>query len=90
MCVRPINRKTTDKFLKNTKRVDWICSIQIVFLKLLQNSKENVCAEVFFLINFKVGFFNVILKSTPLTCFPVSFPVIYFVELLMAVAPRGT
>ena len=37
---------------KFTETVVWRCSVKNVFLKISQNSQENTCTRVSFLINF--------------------------------------
>ena len=45
-----------------TETVVWRCSVKKVFLEISQNSQENTCARVSFLIKFQAG--NFIKKET--------------------------
>ena len=49
------------------------CSAKKVFLEISQNSQENTCPRVSFLIKLQVEACNVIKKDTLDRCFPVNF-----------------
>ena len=48
----------------NTEAVVLWCSVNKVFLEILQNSQENTCARVSFLIKLQVEACNFIKKET--------------------------
>ena len=41
-----------------TEAVAWRCSVKKVFLKILQNSQENTCAKVYFLVMLQAKAYN--------------------------------
>ena len=45
--------------------VDWRCSVKNVFLKILQNSQENTCVEVSFLIKLQAWLVTLLKKRFP-------------------------
>ena len=49
---------------KRIEEVTWRCSIKKVFLEISQNSQENNCAKVSFLINLQASACNFIKKET--------------------------
>ena len=50
--------------LRNTEAVVQRCSVKRVFLEISQNSQENTCARVSFLIKLQAEVFNFIKKET--------------------------
>ena len=56
-----------------TEAVVWRCSVKKMFLEILQNSQENTCAKVSFLIKLQVEAFNFIKKETLIQVFSCEF-----------------
>ena len=50
--------------MKITEAVDQRCSVKKVFLRIWQNSQENTCARVLFLIKLQASAGNFIKKET--------------------------
>ena len=55
---------TWEYYVQSTEVVVRSCSIKKVFLEILQNSQENTCARVSFLINLQAEACNFIKKET--------------------------
>ena len=49
------------------------CSVKKLFLEISENSQENTCARVSFLIELPAYACNIIKKENPARCFPVNF-----------------
>ena len=56
-----------------TEAVVWRCSVKKMFLEILQNSQENTCAKVSFLIKLQAEAFNFIKKETLIQVFSCEF-----------------
>ena len=52
------------------------CSVKKVFLEISQNSQENTCARVSFLIKWQASDLQLYLKRDSDTCFPVNFVIL--------------
>ena len=59
--------------LKTTEAVFWRCSVEKVFIEVSQNSQENTCARVSFLIKLQASLQLYEKKSLWHRCFPVNF-----------------
>ena len=58
---------------KSTEAVVWRRCVKKVFLKISQNSDENTCVRVSFLIKLQELGCNFSKTETPIRCFPVNF-----------------
>ena len=52
-------------YVRSIEAVTWRCSVKKVFLEILQNSLENACARVSFLIKLQASGFWFNLRSVP-------------------------
>ena len=80
-------KKATRKLgVLNTKAIARRCSVKIVFLKISQNSPENTCTGVSFLIKLQAAPATLLKKRFRYRCFPVNFAKIlktrFFIEHL--------
>ena len=66
-------RKSVDWFLYDTEALGRKCSVKAVFLEISQNSRENNCAKVSFLIKLQALACNLFKKRLWRRCFLVNY-----------------
>ena len=55
--------RINENMMSTTEAVIWKCSIEKVFLEISQNSQENTCARVSFLIKLQASWLLLLLEN---------------------------
>ena len=93
---KPCTRTHCEIFISeysgNTEAAARRCSVEKVFLKISQNSPENTCARVSFLIKLQARPVTLLKKRLWYRCFPVNFAKFlgapFFIEHLWRLPPE--